>query len=619
MCHNENEQMYESGELVDKYQVLERYFGYTAFREGQQTLIDGILTGKDVLGIMPTGGGKSICYQVPAMLLPGITVVISPLISLMRDQVLSLKTAGVPAAYINSTLSGTQLQTVLHNLQAGKYKLLYVAPERLEYPGFLSVVSKLRVSLVAVDEAHCVSQWGQDFRPSYLRIPDFIGHLSHKPVVAAFTATATEQVRQDITRLLQLRDPITLVTGFDRPNLSFSVLHPKKKDAELLKQLDAQKDKSGIIYCATRKQVERVCELLCENGYPATRYHAGLEETERSENQEDFVFDRKSIMVATNAFGMGIDKSNVSFVIHYNMPKSPEAYYQEAGRAGRDGAEASCILLYSPGDVTTARFLIDNVAEGETPDPVQRSLDLKRLDAMVDYCKTQSCLRGKLLDYFGQEHPENCGNCGNCNTDFEPADVTREAQMILSCICRIRDKLGYFVGAGTVAKVLKGSRDKKLLQNGLDTLSTYKLMATMELTRIQDLIYYLETEGYLQTDPEYRSVRLLPEAEGILRGTKTVTILRPKTQPKQEARSPKNAAPLNNDLYEILRLQRLELARESGIAPFMVCSNATLQDMVRISPTTMAEFKKVYGIGEQKAARYGEIFLQKIRQYTKYA
>ena len=615
MCHNESEQMYESGEPMDKYQVLERYFGYTSFREGQQTLIDGILAGEDVLGIMPTGGGKSICYQVPAMLLPGITVVISPLISLMRDQVLSLKTAGIPAAYINSTLTGTQLQTVLHNLQTGKYKLLYVAPERLEYPGFLSVISKLQVSLVAVDEAHCVSQWGQDFRPSYLRIPEFICHLTKKPVVAAFTATATEQVRRDITRLLQLQDPITLVTGFDRPNLSFSVLHPKKKDAELLKLLDTQKNKSGIIYCATRKQVERVCEQLCEEGYPATRYHAGLEETERSENQEDFVFDRKSIMVATNAFGMGIDKSNVSFVIHYNMPKSPEAYYQEAGRAGRDGGDAVCVLLYSPGDVTTARFLIDN---GEEQDPEQRAQDLKRLDAMVDYCKTQSCLRGKLLEYFGQEHPERCGNCGNCNTDFEPSDVTREAQMILSCICRIREKLGYFVGTGMVAKVLKGSRDKKLLQNGLDTLSTYKLMAAMELTKIQDLIHHLETQGYLQTEPEYHSLRLLPKAEGVLRGTQTVTMLRPKNQLKQKVRSAKSAAPQNDDLYEILRLQRLELAREAGIAPFMVCSNVTLQDMVRISPTTMKEFKTVYGIGEQKAARYGEIFLQKIRQYIQH-
>lgn len=600
---------------MDKYAVLERYFGYTSFREGQQTLIDGILSGTDVLGIMPTGGGKSICYQVPAMLLPGITVVISPLISLMRDQVLSLKTAGIPAAYINSSLTGTQLRAVLQNLQEGKYKLLYVAPERLEYPGFLNVISRLKISLVAVDEAHCVSQWGQDFRPSYLRIPEFISRLSARPVVAAFTATATEQVQQDITRLLQLHDPISLVTGFDRPNLSFSVLHPKKKDAELLALLDAQKNKSGIVYCSTRKQVERVCQLLCEKGYAATRYHAGLEESERSENQEDFVYDRKSIMVATNAFGMGIDKSNVSFVIHYNMPQSPEAYYQEAGRAGRDGAEAVCVLLYSPGDVTTARFLIDHPAEGETPDPVQREQDLRRLDAMVDYCKTQSCLRGRLLGYFGQKHPENCGNCGNCIADFEPTDITREAQMILSCVCRIRDKLGYFVGASMVARVLKGSKDKKLLQNGLDKLSTYGLMATMERPKIQDMIHHLETEGLLRTEPEYRSLRLLTGAEEVLRGHRTVTMLRPKTQPKRETKPAKTVAVQNNDLYEELRLLRLELAREAGIAPFMVCSNATLQDMVRICPTTLEQFKTVYGIGDQKTTRYGKAFLEKIHQH----
>ena len=600
---------------MDKFEILERYFGYTSFREGQQTLIDGVLSGSDVLGIMPTGGGKSICYQVPAMLLPGVTVVISPLISLMRDQVLSLKTAGIPAAYINSTLTGTQLRTVLQRLQEGKYKLLYVAPERLEYPGFLSVVSRLKISLVAVDEAHCVSQWGQDFRPSYLRIPAFIDRLPARPVVAAFTATATEQVRQDITQFLQLRDPISLVTGFDRPNLSFSVLHPKKKDAELLTLLDAQKNRSGIIYCATRKQVERVCDLLCEKGYPATRYHAGLEETERAENQENFVYDRKSIMVATNAFGMGIDKSNVSFVIHYNMPQSPEAYYQEAGRAGRDGSAAVCVVLYSGGDVTTARFLIDHPAEGETPDPVQRERDLKRLDAMVDYCKTQSCLRGKLLSYFGQPHPENCGNCGNCNADFEPADMTREAQMILSCVCRIRDKLGYFVGANMVAKVLKGSKDKKLLQNGLDKLSTYGLMATMELSKIQDMIHHLETEELLRTEPEHRSLRLLPGAEEVLRGKRTVTMLRPKAQPGRQTHSAKAATGQNDALYEELRLLRLELAREAGIAPFMVCSNATLQDMVRICPATPEQFKTVYGIGDQKAARYGKAFLGKIRQH----
>ncbi len=379
---------------MDKRELLQRIFGYGDFRPGQETLIDGILRGQDVFGIMPTGGGKSICYQIPALMLPGITLVISPLISLMRDQVMALKAAGVPAAYINSTLNGSQVQAVYRNLLAGKYKIVYVAPERLDYPGFGNVVSRLEVSFLAVDEAHCISQWGQDFRPSYLRIVGFIENLPRRPVVGAFTATATKQVREDVKRILQLKSPIRMVTGFDRPNLSFDVLHPDLKDRELKRLLARNRGKSGIIYCSTRKSVETVCENLQDQGYLATRYHAGLEEEERTKNQEDFLYDRKTIMVATNAFGMGIDKSNVSLVIHYNMPKSIEAYYQEAGRAGRDGAEAECVLLYSGRDVQTARFLINNSADNEELDTAQleivRKQDLARLDAMVGYCKTDA-------------------------------------------------------------------------------------------------------------------------------------------------------------------------------------------------------------------------------------
>ena len=375
---------------MDKKEILGRVFGYTAFRPGQEELIDGILQGRDVFGIMPTGGGKSMCYQIPALLLPGVTLVISPLISLMRDQVLALKAAGVPAAFINSTLTGPQMQAVYRNLLAGQYKIVYVAPERLDYGGFGNVVEKLNISFLAVDEAHCISQWGQDFRPSYLRIVNFIENLPRRPVVGAFTATATKQVREDVERILQLRNPVRTVTGFDRPNLYFEVLQPELKDRELKRILAEKRGKSGIIYCSTRKKVETVCEMLCDLGFSATRYHAGLEEEERSANQEDFLYDRKTIMVATNAFGMGIDKSNVSFVIHYNMPKSIEAYYQEAGRAGRDGADADCILLYSGGDVRTARFLIDNGSENEEMDPAQREMvrqqDIKRLDTMVGYC-----------------------------------------------------------------------------------------------------------------------------------------------------------------------------------------------------------------------------------------
>ena len=378
---------------MDKLQILAQYFGYSAFRPGQETLIDGVLSGRDVFGIMPTGGGKSICYQVPGLMLPGITLVVSPLISLMRDQVLALKAVGIPAAYINSTLSHQQVQLVYRNLLAGKYKLVYIAPERLDYSGFSGLAAKLPISFLAVDEAHCISQWGQDFRPSYLRILQFIDSLPTRPVVGAFTATATRQVQEDVERILKLREPVRMVTGFDRPNLYFEVIHPKQKDPMLLQLLAARRHKSGIVYCSTRKKVESVCQMLMDNGYPATRYHAGLEEAERSQNQEDFLHDRSTVMVATNAFGMGIDKSNVSYVIHYNMPKSMEAYYQEAGRAGRDGTEADCILLYSGADVTTARYLIENGSENEELTEEQRNLirqqDLQRLESMAGYCKTR--------------------------------------------------------------------------------------------------------------------------------------------------------------------------------------------------------------------------------------
>ena len=413
MCDNSAKHTSENGDGMEKEELLQRVFGYSSFRPGQEKLIDGVLSGQDVFGIMPTGGGKSMCYQLPALMLPGITLVISPLISLMRDQVMALKGAGVPAAFLNSTLTGPQMQAAYRNLLAGRYKIVYVAPERLDYPGFGGVVEKLNISFIAVDEAHCISQWGQDFRPSYLRIVQFIDSLPKRPVVGAFTATATRSVQEDVERILELRSPVREVTGFDRPNLYFEVIQPESKDKTLLRLLAGQKRKSGIIYCATRKKVESVCELLCDHGYAATRYHAGLSEAERSKNQEDFLYDRKTVMVATNAFGMGIDKSNVSFVIHYNMPKSIEAYYQEAGRAGRDGAEADCILLFNSGDVQTARFLINNGSDNEEMDAVQREevrrQDLERLDAMIGYCKTKSCLRGYILDYFGQKHPAMCG------------------------------------------------------------------------------------------------------------------------------------------------------------------------------------------------------------------
>ena len=606
---------------MEKKELLQRVFGYEDFRSGQETLIDGVLSGRDVFGIMPTGGGKSMCYQLPGLMLPGITLVISPLISLMRDQVLALKAAGVPAAYINSTLNGAQMQAVYRNLRAGQYKIVYVAPERLDYPGFGSLSEKLNISFVAVDEAHCISQWGQDFRPSYLRILQYVEALPRRPVLGAFTATATAEVQKDILRILKLKNPVQIVTGFDRPNLYFDVLHPENgKDKELLRLLSARKRKSGIIYCATRKKVESVCELLQSHGYSATRYHAGLEEQERSANQEDFLYDRKSIMVATNAFGMGIDKSNVSFVIHYNMPKSIEAYYQEAGRAGRDGSEADCILLYSGADVHTARFLINNASENEELDPQQREqvyqMELKRLEAMTGYCKTKTCLRGYILEYFGQKHPELCGYCGSCVGEYETLDITKEAQMILSCIKRIQDKLGYGLGINLIGNILRGSKNKRVLELGLDTLTTYGLLKDRGRSEIHAMIDHLEAEGYLSTDQEFQTISLNPLSAQVLYQGKTVQMLVEKEKEEPQTTSEiRNLSSSQAELYDILRELRGVLAKEAGVPAYVVFSNATLADMARKKPQTMSAFKKVSGVGEIKAAWYGTAFLKQIQKY----
>ena len=599
---------------------MQRIFGYGEFRPGQEKLIDGILSGQDVFGIMPTGGGKSICYQIPALMLPGITLVVSPLISLMRDQVMSLKAAGVPAAYINSTLNGAQVQAVYRNLLAGRYKIVYIAPERLDYPGFGSVAARLEISFIAVDEAHCISQWGQDFRPSYLRIVNFIESLPRRPVVGAFTATATKQVREDVERILKLRDPIRTVTGFDRPNLYFDVIHPDLKDRELKRILASKRGKSGIIYCSTRKKVETVCENLQDQGYAVTRYHAGLEEQERTQNQEDFLYDRKNIMVATNAFGMGIDKSNVSFVIHYNMPKSIEAYYQEAGRAGRDGTEADCILLYNGSDVHTARFLIQNGSENEELNPQQqeciREQDLRRLDAMVGYCKTNTCLRGYILEYFGQKHPDICGNCGSCKGNFEEVDITREAQMILSCIKRIEDKLGYNVGIHMIGNVLRGSKLKRLLELKLEELTTYGLLKDRTRSEIHGMIDHLEAEGYLQSDQEFQTLSLTPYASKVLYHGEKVLMKRG-VEPEEIPAPAASVKMDGNDaeLFDVLKELRGKLAKEAGIPAYVVFSNATLMDMARKKPRTTSEFRKVSGVGEIKAAWYAESFLKCIREF----
>lgn len=607
----------KDSQMERKYEVLNRYFGYTAFRDGQEELIDAQLNGQDVFGVMPTGGGKSLCYQIPAILMEGITFVISPLISLMKDQVMALKNAGVPAAYINSSLSLDQIKLVYNNLLAGEYKIVYIAPERLLTEGFLGVVHKIKISMVAVDEAHCISQWGQDFRPSYLRIAEFLGRLDDRPVVSAFTATATLQVREDVERLLGLNHPLCVVTGFDRPNLRFEVLKPKHKFAVLQELVSARRDKSGIIYCATRKEVERVCQMLQDEGIAATRYHAGLPEDERRTNQDDFIYDRRSVMVATNAFGMGIDKSNVAYVIHYNMPRSIEAYYQEAGRAGRDGAPADCILLYSVGDIMTAKFLIQNPAENDalSGEEQQRVMEreLERLNQMIGYCKTSSCLRGYILDYFGQNHPPVCGNCRNCEAPSQEMDITTQAKMLLSCIKRIYSHLGYSLGAASVIRVLRGSADRRIRELRLDSLPTYGLMRGIPRDEIREIMESLEEQGYLYTNPVHGAVILTERASSVLFHDEKVTMQVHKRENIAEEKIANQR--LDEGLLAALKALRTRIAREENVPAYIVFSNAALQNMAAKAPTTQTAFLEVSGVGKYKAERYGESFLTEIKRY----
>lgn len=605
---------------MDKYSVLRQYFGHMSFRSGQEQMVDSILAGQDVLGIMPTGGGKSLCYQVPALLLPGLTLVISPLISLMKDQVSALTSAGVPAAFLNSSQSEEEAREVWQGIQRRAYRMVYVAPERLENQRFFEMIIDREISLIAVDEAHCVSQWGQDFRPSYLKIAEFVTNLPLRPVLAAFTATATALVQQDIVERLALCQPVRVVTGFDRPNLYFEVQKPRQKLATLSALIGARSGRSGIVYCATRAAVEQVCASLQGQGILATRYHAGLSEEERRQNQDDFQFDRCTVMVATNAFGMGIDKSNVSFVIHYNMPKNLESYYQEAGRAGRDGEPAECILLYANGDITTAKFLIDNSIEGSELSPqeqrVLRQRELKRLDAMVEYCKTAQCLRGRILEYFGQAHPENCGNCGNCHSVFTEVDITVQAQMILSCVKRVKDQLGYSVGAGLIIKVLRGSRGERIHALRLDSLPTYGLMKAESTEQLRAYLDCLAKNGYVFTDPEYATLRLSQKAGRVLFQGETVSMPVKLSAPETPAARSVPSAPIEEGgLLAVLKAERNRLAREEGVPAYIIFSNATLADMAAKCPRTPEAFLEVSGVGKVKAARYGQAFLDTITSY----
>ena len=602
---------------ITPLETLKQYFGYDNFRNGQEMLIDSILSGKDVLGIMPTGAGKSVCFQIPALMMDGCSIVVSPLISLMKDQVNSLTQSGIFAAFINSSLNERQIYKAMQNARDGAYKLIYVAPERLLEPNFLSFAQSAGISMLTVDEAHCISQWGQDFRPSYAQIPEFIASLPDRPVISAFTATATRQVSKDIVDLLGLDDPTVLVTGFDRQNLYFEVQKPKDKYTALTAFLKEKKERCGIIYCGTRAAVEEVCEKLKDDNYNASRYHAGLSDIERRENQDDFLYDRAQIMVATNAFGMGIDKSNVSFVVHYNMPKDIESYYQEAGRAGRDGEPADCLLLYSGQDVHTNRWLIENGRDREYPDNETEKLlkerEHKRLREMTFYCTTNNCLREYILKYFGENPPNFCGNCGCCNTNFETTDITVETQKVLSCVTRMNERYGL----NLIIDVLRGSKSEKVLRFGFDKLSTYGISEKSE-RQLREIINQLILMGYLlKTDDEYPVIRLGEYADKVLHGGETVQMKLAKEVDKSPKSTKKQAAmkPVDRGLFAVLRELRLTIANEQGVPAFVIFSDSALTDMCMKIPTTEGEFLNVSGVGIVKLERYGERFLSAIANF----
>ena len=600
---------------MTKEEALKTYFGYDAFRGGQEPVIDALLSGRDALAIMPTGAGKSVCYQIPALLLPGITLVVSPLVSLMRDQVTQLVQMGVPAAFLNSSLTFKQYLLALSRAKEGRYKIIYVAPERLETEGFLDFACHANISLVAVDEAHCISQWGQDFRPSYLNIPAFLEKLSRRPPLGAFTATATPEVREDIERLLGLQDPLRMTTGFDRKNLYFEVQEPADKRSALLELVQSRPDKCGIVYCSTRKTVEEVCGFLQEAGVSATRYHAGLEPEERQRNQEDFLYDRARVMVATNAFGMGIDKSDVRYVIHYNMPKDIESYYQEAGRAGRDGLPSSCILLYSGRDVRTAQFLIEHGESREELDAETaerlRERDMQRLRKMVGYCRTRYCLRQYILQYFGETAPDTCGTCWNCLHNFEEVDVSREARAILRCVM----ETGQHFGVSVIAETLCGAETDKVRKYHMDGEDTYGLLRDLTQKEVRDRIRFLIDEGVLALSPGPYPVVLLGERaeDAVLGGLYMRTVK--EERPAARRPIPEELDGAQAELFGRLRALRAQLARRQGVPAYAVFSDKTLRELAVVRPRTIDELKSVSGIGDAKARRYGKQFLAELSAF----
>lgn len=609
--------------------LLKEYFGYDTFRSGQEELILAILSGRDVLGIMPTGSGKSLCYQIPALMMPGITLVVSPLISLMKDQVTALNQAGIHAAWLNSSLTPNQYARALFYAEQGRYKIIYVAPERLLTDSFLRFVSRAHISMVAVDESHCVSQWGQDFRPGYLRIPEFIRLLPRRPVVSAFTATAAKKVQEDIQVILRLDRPRVVLTGFDRENLYFEVRQPKKKKVDLLEIVERHKGESGIIYCSTRRTVEEVHQFLFVNGYPATRYHAGLSDGERAGNQEDFVFDRLPVMVATNAFGMGIDKSNVRYVVHYNMPKDLESYYQEAGRAGRDGAPAECILLYGKQDVATAQMFIES-SPREDLDDLQRQIILERererLKKMRYYCLTKHCLRAYILDYFGEQAPDYCGNCSGCLNEYEETDVTEAGQTVLNCVWESRQRYG----ARVILDALKGRSTAKIAQYRLNRLPQFGALEQWDMGLLEQTVDFLAVEGYLDiTADRYPVLRVSQKGREFMGAPCTLImkkqIVRQPVKkdetdggkmtgtgvgPKGKTILPDDLAAEQNALFLRLKELRMRIAREEQVPAYIVFNDKTLVQMALRQPATKAQLLEIPGIGARKLEKYGDRFLE---------
>lgn len=605
---------------MTKYDLLKKYFGYDTFREGQELLIDSILAGTDTLGIMPTGAGKSICYQIPGLMFPGITLVISPLISLMKDQVSTLNQAGIHAAYLNSSLTPGQYRTALKYMRAGRYKLIYVAPERLLTEEFLQIARGLEISMISVDEAHCVSQWGQDFRPSYLKIQEFIDQLPTRPVISSFTATATKEVKEDIIALLGLREPVTLTTGFDRKNLKFMVQHPKDKYQTVYQYVQEHREDCGIVYCLTRKTVEEVCQRLEEDGFSVTRYHAGLSDEERKQNQEDFIYDQKQIMVATNAFGMGIDKSNVRYVIHYNMPKNLESYYQEAGRAGRDGLPSECLLLYAGQDVVTNQFFIDKMERQEGVDTETAELikerERERLRKMTFYCVTNECLRDYMLRYFGEYGSNYCGNCTNCLTQFEERDVTQTARKLVECVRTTGQRFGMTV----IVDIVHGSKSARILRSRLNETPYYESGKDTPVYQLRQVLNHLILQGYLLlTDDEYPILQLTERSAEISQGDVLVVMKVAKEQkrekkPKKEKIGGNLAdVQIDRNLFERLRALRLEIAKEERVPPYIVFSDKTLIHMCQLMPKTKEDMMQVSGVGEMKFAKYGQRFLEAIQ------